>query len=226
MIIGTRQNSPFKHVLRPVGGSQQPTWPTSLRRCTARIGSGCTIWLGITFGWGTKLRIFCEPVDPSNKPLAVGMARWVWLLYLTKIFDLFDTVLFILRKKDNQVTFLHVLHHTMTLTVGTYLARITPGGQCVLDASINSFVHMVMYSYYFITNAFPEYKKNIWWKKYITQMQLVQFVFLVVHNIPTVIQKDCGFPALAGGLLLVEGALMFYLFSKFYVKTYWKKKNN
>jgi len=30
-----------------------------------------------------------------------------------------------------------------------------------------------MYSYYFITALKPEYKKKIWWKKYITQMQMV-----------------------------------------------------
>lgn len=38
---------------------------------------------------------------------------------------------------------------------------------------INSVVHAVMYCYYFITNYNPEYKKKIWWKKYITQMQMV-----------------------------------------------------
>ena len=32
-----------------------------------------------------------------------------------------------------------------------------------------------MYSYYLVTNIWPEYKQNLWWKKYITQMQMVSF---------------------------------------------------
>ncbi|XP_069697700.1 very long chain fatty acid elongase 7-like isoform X2 [Periplaneta americana] len=181
---------------------------------------------GVTFGWGTKLRFYCEPVDTSSKPLAIEMARWSWMVYMTKILDLLDTVFFILRKKNSQISFLHVFHHSLTLLIVGILARLTPGGHAVLDAAVNCFVHMVMYFYYFITNTFPEYKKKIWWKKYITQVQLVQFAFLVFHNLPTFIQRDCGFPAFAGGMICLENLFLFYLFSKFYVKTYWKTKEN
>jgi hypothetical protein len=38
---------------------------------------------------------------------------------------------------------------------------------------VNSFVHTVMYSYYLVTSLWPEYKEKLWWKKYITQLQLV-----------------------------------------------------
>lgn len=34
--------------------------------------------------------------------------------------DLLDTVFFILRKKNNQVTFLHIYHHTM-MVFGCYM---------------------------------------------------------------------------------------------------------
>ncbi len=37
---------------------------------------------------------------------------------------------------------------------------------------INCFVHVVMYSYYFIS-TYPQYK-DVWWKKYITHLQLVR----------------------------------------------------
>ncbi|XP_069697693.1 very long chain fatty acid elongase 7-like isoform X2 [Periplaneta americana] len=178
---------------------------------------------GFTFGWGTKLRFYCEPVDTSSKPLAFEMARFCWMVYLMKIFDLFDTVLYILRKKNNQVTFFHVIHHALALVVGYYLVRFTPGGNCVLDASVNCFVHVIMYSYYFISNI---YNKNIWWKKHVTQIQMVQFVYYILHNLPAVLQKDCGFPAFAGAVICSGSVFMFYLFSKFYMKTYWKTKDN
>ncbi|XP_069697703.1 very long chain fatty acid elongase 2-like isoform X2 [Periplaneta americana] len=181
---------------------------------------------GLSFGWGRKRRVFCEPVDTSNEPEAIEMATWIWTMYMTKVFDLLDTVFFVLRKKNNQVSFLHVFHHVMMLDLLYTMARWNPGGHCVLDGSINCFVHVVMYSYYFITNAFPEYKKNIWWKKYITQIQMVQFILINLHNLPTVIQEDCAFSAFAGRKMYIESILMLILFFKFYVNTYWKKKEN
>lgn len=41
------------------------------------------------------------------------MARAVWLYYMCKITELLDTVFFVLRKKQNQISFLHVYHHTL-----------------------------------------------------------------------------------------------------------------
>ncbi|GFW72120.1 hypothetical protein TNCV_4790071 [Trichonephila clavipes] len=38
--------------------------------------------------------------------------RVMWFLYIIKFIDLLDTVFFVLRKKQAQVTFLHVFHHS------------------------------------------------------------------------------------------------------------------
>lgn len=46
------------------------------------------------------------------------------------------------------------------------------GGQGAFFGTINSFVHVIMYSYYLLTIINPEYKKA-WWKKYLTVIQLV-----------------------------------------------------
>lgn len=60
----------------------------------------------------------------------------------------------------------------MTVNVYRYCILINIGGQTALFGTINSFVHVVMYSYYFMTLLKPEYK-GAWWKKYLTQLQLV-----------------------------------------------------
>ena len=39
------------------------------------------------------------------------IARGCHLYFVVKVTDLLDTVFFVLRKKQNQVTFLHVYHH-------------------------------------------------------------------------------------------------------------------
>jgi elongation of very long chain fatty acids protein 7 len=41
------------------------------------------------------------------------MARAVWLYYMAKIIELLDTVFFVLRKKNSQVSFLHLYHHSL-----------------------------------------------------------------------------------------------------------------
>jgi elongation of very long chain fatty acids protein 7 len=41
------------------------------------------------------------------------MARAVWLYYMAKVVELLDTVFFVLRKKQSQVSFLHLYHHTL-----------------------------------------------------------------------------------------------------------------
>lgn len=43
----------------------------------------------------------------------------------------------------------------------------------VWGALINSFVHVVMYSYYALSCLGPSVQKYLWWKKHITHLQLV-----------------------------------------------------
>lgn len=40
---------------------------------------------------------------------------------------------------------------------------------------INSFVHIIMYTYYLLAAIGPHLHKYLWWKKYITDLQMVSF---------------------------------------------------
>lgn len=44
-----------------------------------------------------------------------------------KYADLLDTVIFVLRKKQNQITFLHVYHHCAVIIFPTYTFHVVPG---------------------------------------------------------------------------------------------------
>ncbi|KAL1465614.1 hypothetical protein WDU94_005169 [Cyamophila willieti] len=52
--------------------------------------------------------------------------------------------------------------------------KFIKGEQGVIIGIINSFVHVVMYSYYFLAALGPQVQKHLWWKKYITRLQLVR----------------------------------------------------
>jgi hypothetical protein len=60
--------------------------------------------------------------------------------------------------------------------------RFVPGGFGTFHALCNSFIHFLMYTYYGLAACGPKYQKFLWWKKYMTQLQLVGvFVFFIVY---------------------------------------------
>ncbi len=57
---------------------------------------------------------------------------------------------------------------------GFSLVRWLPGGQESFGGFLNSIVHVIMYSYYFVAAMGPEYQKYLWWKRYLTSFQMIQ----------------------------------------------------
>jgi elongation of very long chain fatty acids protein 7 len=129
-----------------------------------------------------------------------------------------------LRKKNNQVSFLHIYHHTI-MVVGSYvyIKFMVGGGQPTSLGIINSFVHVVMYAYYFLTSFKPELKRSIWWKKHITQLQMTQFAVLIVHFLMPVF-TECDYPKGLSAGIAFQNLFMFVLFADFYYKAYVKTK--
>lgn len=96
----------------------------------------------------------------------------MYYYFMAKLSELLDTVFFVLRKKDNQVTFLHVYHHTLMALITWVSLKYEPNFTPVFLGTINSFIHVLMYTYYGLS-TFPSVAKFLWWKKYLTKMQLV-----------------------------------------------------
>ena len=86
-----------------------------------------------------------------------------------KYFELLDTFIFILRQKWRQVSFLHVYHHSSITMVTAAFLCFDINGDCVVTAAVlNSFVHVLMYSHYFLAS----FGVNTWWKSHLTKLQL------------------------------------------------------
>jgi elongation of very long chain fatty acids protein 7 len=107
-----------------------------------------------------------------------------------------------MKKKNSQLTFLHCYHHGF-MVLGCYIAvRWLPGGHGLLLGLINLFVHGIMYFYYFLTSFKPELKQSLWWKKHITQFQMVKkrkhlaelFQIISIFSVP-ICYFGCLFPA-------------------------------
>ncbi|XP_033213801.1 elongation of very long chain fatty acids protein 1-like [Belonocnema kinseyi] len=85
----------------------------------------------------TALR--CDEGDDSWNPDAVRVARTFYYVILLKMVDLIETGLFVLRKKKNQISF---LHHISTILFGVILGGYISGGMAVFYPALNSAVHV------------------------------------------------------------------------------------
>ncbi|CAB3243578.1 unnamed protein product [Arctia plantaginis] len=180
----------------------------------------------LRLGWLRDYKWLCEPVDFSNSAKATEIKKIIYMFFMLKISDLLDTIFFVLRKKNNQVSFLHVYHHAGMVMIAWATITYLPGGHGTLVGVINCFVHVVMYSYYLLTVAMPSIRNMVWIKKFVTQIQLVQFLWCAIHFALIVFKSDCEYPRWSSAVILPQNLFMLVLFSDFYYKTYIKKPKN
>lgn len=158
------------------------------------------------------------PLDHESK----SIDRVIHYFYfINKIIDLFDTVFFVLRKSYKQITNLHLIHHVyMAMATYFWQRKYGYGGHYTFSALLNLFVHVVMYTYYYLSSQNPQIRKSAWWKQYITILQLVQFVFMFSHSLYAFMQPNCHVPFPKLFLIMFMSGLMFVMFINFYRKTY------
>ncbi|KAL3841944.1 hypothetical protein ACJMK2_020021 [Sinanodonta woodiana] len=161
----------------------------------------------------------CQPVNYSDDPDEMRIAKALWWFYFSKCVEMLDTVFFVLRKKNNQISFLHVYHHATMFPIWWIGVKWVAGGQSFFGAMVNSFIHVVMYTYYGISALGPQYQKYLWWKRYLTMLQLTQFFIGMVYGIQT-LYFDCDYPKWMQWAGLVYGITIITLFMNFYIQAY------
>ncbi|XP_020715876.1 elongation of very long chain fatty acids protein AAEL008004 isoform X3 [Ceratitis capitata] len=171
-------------------------------------------------GWLTGHYNFrCQPVDYSNSPRTLRMVHACWWYYFSKFTEFMDTIFFVLRKKTSQVTTLHVIHHGCMPMSVWFGVKFTPGGHSTFFGLLNTFVHIVMYTYYMFSAMGPQYQKYLWWKKYLTTLQMVQFVLIMVHAFQLLF-IDCNYPKAFVWWIGMHAVMFFFLFNEFYKNAY------
>ncbi|XP_059146320.1 elongation of very long chain fatty acids protein 7-like, partial [Physella acuta] len=147
------------------------------------------------------------------------LSKTCWLFCISKYIEFLDTVFFILRKKHNQVTFLHVYHHTSMALITWIGLKFFSGGNNVAYGIVNSFVHVIMYSYYALSALGPEMRKYLWWKKYLTKLQIGQFVVLLIYAAWNEM-FGCPFSRIFVNICIVYILTILLLFINFYIRAY------
>ena len=134
-----------------------------------------------------------------------------------------DTIFFVIRKKNSQISTLHVIHHGIMPFSVWWGVKFVPGGHATFFGFLNSIVHMVMYTYYGLAALGPHMNRFLWWKKYLTAFQMIQFVMIGVHSFQLLF-RECNFPKIFVLWIGSHGVLFWFLFSDFYKKTYSQKQ--
>lgn len=167
------------------------------------------------------------------------------VVYWLKASEMLETIVFVLRKKHNQISFLHVFHHCATITM-SYLGGYSGHGgysqsfrnwwlfelffpvrAAYLAICINSFVHIVMYSYYLAAAVLSDeiVAKLTPIKKSITTLQMVQFTIILIHVLINRFFHGCRYNDLYVSIFCTFVAIIYYNFYVFYKKTYTNKES-
>ncbi|CAH1275569.1 unnamed protein product [Diabrotica balteata] len=164
----------------------------------------------------------CEKIGYGRDPHSIYILKMYHLFLMTKLADLLETVFFVLRKRQRQITFLHVYHHFGMFLIIWITVRFVAGGYNTWVGLINSAVHTIMYTYYFLSSLDEKWKQNVTFKKFITQIQLVQFSFFI-FLFGRQLFVECGYPKLLSIFFVPQNFFMLVLFSDFYRRAYLKK---
>ncbi|XP_065302874.1 very long chain fatty acid elongase AAEL008004-like [Dermacentor albipictus] len=169
---------------------------------------------------GGGYSFICQGIDfEARDDATMSLLTHYWIYFWVRVSDFLDTIFFVLRKKHSHVSLLHVVHHVLVVFNGWYGLAYGADGHAAFAVIFNSFVHVVMYSYYFLSLFGPSVRKHLWWKRYLTQLQMFQFIILIVHVlIPLFV--DCGYPSLHIYIGLPQGFFFLYMFLRFYGSAY------
>lgn len=153
------------------------------------------------------------------------MAEVTWAFYMLKFFDLFDTLFMVMRGNWRQISFLHVYHHSSVIYISWVNASVGYDGEIYYVVAFNSFVHVVMYSYYFMASLNMKLAKMM--KMFVTQLQMIQFMSMVVHALYHIYNRNkCYYPLRVSMGYFFYVISLFLLFRNFSKKTYGNKVHN
>ncbi|CAI7889952.1 unnamed protein product [Closterium sp. NIES-53] len=167
-------------------------------------------------GMGNYTWLLCFP--STVKPVGY-LWFWSYIYYLSKYYELLDTVILVLKNKP--LSFLHVYHHA-TIVFLCWLWLTNTQSLQVIAITINTGIHVMMYFYYFMHSVGMPPP----WKMFVTNSQIIQFMIGTFVSFPLIYfhftrPTGCaGFESFCFNLFFNSSLL--YLFVDFHIRNYGK----
>lgn len=154
--------------------------------CLFSLATFCSIF-PILYKNFTSDCLFGSFCDVKGWGWEAGVGFWTWLFYLSKYYEIFDTIILLLKGRPS--SFLQTYHHAGAIFSMWMMCNSHAYGSWVF-VIFNSFIHTFMYFYYVLTSL--QYRPR--WKSLMTYMQIAQFLLglpmaLIYIVLPNCIQK-------------------------------------
>jgi len=175
------------------------------------------IYAALAEHWRRGLSLVCNTTNLAED----GIARVLHVFYLSKVLDFFDTLFMIVKGNWNQVSFLHVYHHTSIFLVYWLIANAYYDADIYFTIVLNGAIHFIMYGYYFATSF--NVTVPVFIKKSITNAQLIQFCFMEAQG-AYMLMANCDGPRNIIKMYMVYISTMLVLFLDFKRRTYASSK--
>lgn len=155
-------------------------------------------------------------------------AFWAALFTWSKLLELVDTVLIILRKR--KLIMLHWFHHASVI-IFAWAAWVYETPAALWYGAMNYTVHAIMYTYFALTSISGVRAAVMRAAPFITSLQIAQFAWGTVINMYMAVSymsptSDCAIQApilyISAGLYLAYGGL----FTKLFVDRYLREKHH
>ncbi|KAJ3672954.1 hypothetical protein LUZ60_006328 [Juncus effusus] len=184
------------------------------------MATGC---LFSSLSFPSPKHLFCFPrnTEPSG-----SVFYWAYIFYLSKLYELVDTLLILLAKDKRRLTFLHVYHHAVVIVM-CYVWLSTSQSMIPIALMTNASVHVVMYAYYLSCSLGLRWPPR--WKRAVTEVQIGQFVFSFAASLVFLWYHFAGggCEGMNGWLFnAVFNASLLFLFLNFHTRAYKGSKRN
>eukprot|EP00211_Chloroparvula_japonica_P017553 CAMPEP_0119118970 /NCGR_PEP_ID=MMETSP1310-20130426/666_1 /TAXON_ID=464262 /ORGANISM="Genus nov. species nov., Strain RCC2339" /LENGTH=265 /DNA_ID=CAMNT_0007108377 /DNA_START=100 /DNA_END=897 /DNA_ORIENTATION=- len=194
-------------------------WLRIAHNITLVLGSGYLTYGILSEAARRNFSLFCNSC--SNTTDEIPMAWYIYLFYVSKIYEFLDTFIMALRKKNAQISLLHVYHHATIFLIWWLNLYYCPGGDAYFAPVCNTIVHVLMYSYYLLRT----FDIPCPWKAYLTKFQMLQFVTFVIQGFVGAVTGCTGDEfRLLYSINLVYAFSLLALFYDFYRRTYSRRQ--
>lgn len=170
-------------------------------------------------GFGLNDTWRCIP-NRSDYEELLKLDKCNWNFIMLRLIELVETVVFVLRKKQSQVSILHVYHHVSTAAMLWIFLKYGMNEMGIYTCAINSMVHIVMYSYYFLSSFKSLNSRLRHIKPIVTVIQITQLV-LIFGNTIVALLPSCNTTRLYY-LMLLNMLILIGFFAKFYFDNFVK----
>lgn len=163
-------------------------------------------------------------VQNSDDDNMKGIHNVLWSFMMLRFLELLETVFFVLRKKKNQITFLHVYHQVSSIAIFWIFFKFNGGMMEIFFVVISELAHIIKFLYYLLssyTNITTLFKLVKFIKPITIILQMIELILILMHSL-VALNPHCQLSSLFYLQILNIFALI-VMYVQFFIECYMKR---